>query len=305
MFGISHFKGQPTDYIIHFSGGKPKRSGLGLSFYYLAFNSQIVAVPTSSTDANFVFKEISNNYQELTIQGQFTYRIVDPKKAAEILNLRIDPNNSKHVTEDLKVLAQRITNVVQMETRVEVEKRSLEETIRDSQTIAAEVARRLREGTVLSSFGAELISVYFLSVRPTPEMSKALEAEYREALLRKADEAVYARRAAAVDEERKIKEKELNSDVALEQQRKNLIVLQGNNALQEAENNGLALEREAQSKAKAAEMELSVLRSVDPRSLLAIAMKELGENAGRVGNLTITSEMLASLLNGTPSDAGR
>ncbi len=298
MLGIGHFKGQPTDYIIRYAGGTLKQEGPGLSFYYLRYNTQIVAVPTGSTDANFVFNEITNNYQEITIQGQLTYRIADPKKAAALLNLRIDPETYTQVTEDLRVLAQRITNVLQIETHVEVEKRSLEETIRDSHAIATEVTRRLREGSVLSSFGVDLSSVYFLSVRPTPEMSKALEAEYREALLRKADEAVYARRAAAVDEERKIKEKELNSDVALEQQRKELIVLQGNNALQEAGNRGAALEREAQSKAKATEMELGVLRSLEPRALLAIALRELGQNAGHIGNLTITTEMLASLLNG-------
>jgi regulator of protease activity HflC (stomatin/prohibitin superfamily) len=296
MLGIGHFKGQPTDYIIRFAGGELKQEGPGLSFYYWRYNTQIVAVPTSSTDANFVFNEISNNYQQVTIQGQLTYRIADPKKAAALLNLRIDPESYKHVTEDLRVLAQRITNVLQIETHAEVEKRSLEESIRDSHAIATQVTSRLREGQVLTSFGVELLSVYFLSVRPNPEMSKALEAEYREALLRKADEAVYARRAAAVDEERKIKEKELNSDVALEQQRKDLIVLQGNNALQEAENRGQALERDAQSKAKATEMELGVLRSLEPRALLAIALRELGQNAGHIGNLTITTEMLASLL---------
>jgi len=37
---------------------------------------------------------------------------------------------------------------------------------------------------------------------------------------------------------------------------------------------------------------------MEPRMLLAYAMKELGANAGQIGNLTITTEMLASLLNG-------
>ena len=36
-------------------------------------------------------------------------------------------------------------------------------------------------------------------------------------------------------------------------------------------------------------------------SLLALALNEMGQNAERVGNLTITSEMLASLLNGGTS----
>jgi regulator of protease activity HflC (stomatin/prohibitin superfamily) len=304
MFGIGHFKGQPTDFIIRYSSGVMRQSGQGISFYYWHYNTQIVAIPTTSTDAHFVFKEITNNFQEVTIQGQVTYRITNPTKASELLNLRIDPETYKHVTEDLKVLAQRITNILQIETRSEVEKRSLEEMIRDSQSIASIINSRLREGTLLQSFGVELISLYFLSVRAAPEMVKAMEAEYRESLLRKADEAVYARRAAAVDEERKIKEKELSSDVALELQRKEFLILQGNNALQEAENHGVALEREAQSKAKATEMELSVLRSLEPRTLLALALRELGQNAGRVGNLTITTEMLSNLLNGVQTGHG-
>ena len=75
--------------------------------------------------------------------------------------------------------------------------------------------------------GAELLNVYFISAKPTPEVAKALEADYRETLLRKADMAIYARRAAAVEEERKIKENELNTEIALEEQRRRLIDLQG------------------------------------------------------------------------------
>ena len=48
-------------------------------------------------------------------------------------------------------------------------------------------------------------------------MGKALEAEYREGLQQRADQAIYARRAAAVEQERRIKENELNTQVLLEQ----------------------------------------------------------------------------------------
>ena len=64
---------------------------------------------------------------------------------------------------------------------------------------------------------------------------------------------------------------------------------------------GLALEREAEYEARAQEMALGAYRSLDPRMVLALAMKELGENAHRVGNLTITSEILAALLNLQPA----
>jgi regulator of protease activity HflC (stomatin/prohibitin superfamily) len=297
MFNIGFFKGQATEHVIKYVGGRVAKEGAGLAFYYLKHNTQIVAIPTSSTDANFVFNEVTNNFQAVTIQGQFTYRIHNPTQAASLLNFTIDPHTRAYVSNDPERLPQRIANIIQMETRGEIQRRSLEETLRDSQTIAAGALGRIRDGALLEPMGVELLSVYFLSAKPTPEVAKALEAEYRETLLRKADEAIYARRAAAVEEERKIKENELNTEITLEQRRQQLIELQGSNTLQEAEHRGKALELEADYKSKAMGMELAVYQTLDPRVLLALAMRELGQNAGNIGNLTITSEILAALLN--------
>jgi regulator of protease activity HflC (stomatin/prohibitin superfamily) len=301
MFGIGYFKGQPTDYILRYSSGAVSKEGMGLAFYYWRFNTQVVAIPTTARDADFFFSEITSNFQEVTLQGQLTYRIHEPQKAAQLLNLRIDPIKYAYVTDDLNLLMQKVINVIRIETRSEVERRTLADVLRESRAIAKDVEQRVRESAALAPLGVELLSVFFLSARPTPEVAKALEADYRETLLRQADEAIYARRGAAVDEERKIKEKQLASDKALEQQRQELIDLQGANALKEAENCGLAMEKEAQYRARSLEVELAVLRSVEPRSMLAIALRELGHNAGKVGNLTITTEMLASLLQPPPS----
>jgi regulator of protease activity HflC (stomatin/prohibitin superfamily) len=293
---IAFFKGQPTDYVVKYVGGRVRREGAGLAFWYLPHATQIVTVPTSSVDTAFVFNEVTSNFQSVTMQGQFTYRIHEPRRAAELLNFSIDPAKRSYVSTDPEKLPQRIANVIQMETRSEIQVRTLEQTIAQSQEIAAQVARRIREGALLAPMGAELLSVYFLAAKPTPEVAKALEAEYRETLLRKADEAVYARRAAAVEEERKIKERELSTEVTLEQQRRELIELQGNNAQQEAELRGKAQETEAGYRARAWELELGVYKAMDPRTILALAMKDIGANAARIGNLNITSEVLAALL---------
>lgn len=299
MLNIGYFKGQPTDHIIKYSAGKMRHEGPGLAFYYLKHNTQIVAVPTSSRDVSFVFNEVTNNFQAVTIQGQLTYRILDPRKAAALLNFTIDPQTQAYTSDDPSKLAQRITNVVQMQTRGELQKLTLEETLGKFEGIAAAVLRAIREEKQLDSLGVDVLSVYFVSAKPTPEVGKALEAGYRETLLRKADEAIFARRAAAVEEERKIKENELNTDIALEQQRKQLITLKGDNDLSEAENRGKALEREAEFRARAQGLELAVYRDLEPRAILALALNELGQNADRIGNLTITSEMLASILGAT------
>src|SRR5437764_4664832 len=125
--------------------------------------------------------------------------------------------------------------------------------------------RLIRKKSLLDAVGVEPLSVYFLTAQPTREVAKALEAGYRETLLRKADEAIYARRAAAVEEERKIKENELHTEITLEEKRRQLIDLQGDNARREAENRGQALEKEAEYKARARQLELGVYQSIMPQ----------------------------------------
>lgn len=298
MFGIAFFKGQPTDYIIKYAGGRAVRQGLGLSFYYVALSTQVAVIPTSTRDASFVFNELTNNFQSVTLQGQFTYRIADPAQAATQLNFAWNTRRQEYAAKDPDSLPPRIANVVQMETRRELQQRTLEQTLRQSQDIAGAVLARLRDAALLAPLGVELTNLYFLSAKPTPEVAKALEAQYRETLLRQADEAIYARRGAAVAEERKIKESEGATQIALEEQRSSLIALEGDNARIEAENKGRTLETLAGFEARASAQKLAVYSGMDPRSLLALALKEMGENARKIGALNITTETLGSLLNG-------
>ncbi len=284
--------------MIKYGSGRITREGQGLAFFYLKYNTQIVVVPTSSMDANLVFNEVTSSFQTVTIQGQFTYRIHNPKRAAELLNYTMNPFTHTHISNDPDRMAQRITNIIQMETRGEIQQRPLEEVLTQYETIAGKVLERVKNSALLDPLSADLLSVYFIAAKPTSEVAKALEAEYRETLLRKADMAISARRAAAVEEKRKIKENELNTEITLEEQHGQLIGLQGNNALRQATNHGKALEEEAAYRTRVRQKELDLYTAIDPRKVLALAMIELGQNAGRIGNVTITSEILAALLDG-------
>lgn len=294
---IPYFKGQPTDYIIRYKRGRARGEGLAKSFYYWQYDTQVVAVPTQSQDVSFVFNEISNDHQQVTLQGQATFRIVDPQKAATLFNFAIDPTSQAPLSEDREKVRKRVANLVQVATRAEVSGRSLEKVLADTASHGAAVADALRRDQALAGIGVEVLSVEFLSVRPTPEVAKALEAELRESLLRRADIAVYARRAATVDEERAIREKELASDKALEQQRAEMIELQGKNSLREAETAAAAAEIQADAAADAERKRLAVWSGLEPRALLAHAMRALADDAGRIGSLNVTTELLASLLD--------
>ncbi|MBX3120459.1 MAG: SPFH domain-containing protein [Fimbriimonadaceae bacterium] len=300
---VSYFKAQPTEYVMQVVDGKTRRQGLGLSFPYMPLKTNIVLVPTSSMDGNFVFNEVTNNFQQVTIQGQYTYRIANAERAAETMNFTIDARSRKRMSTDLERLPQRVANVIQLHTRAEIQALTLEETIRQSDTVANAVYAQVQSSEVLAELGVAVLGLHFLSITPTPEVGKALEADYRETLLRKADEAIYARREAAVENEQKIQEKQMDADIALAAQRDKLLDLEGANALKEAETRGKATEEEAAYRARALEMELKAYSALTPQEILALGIKSIGDNAQKVGNLTITSEVLAALLDskGTPS----
>ena len=282
---INFFKGQPTQYILKYVGGQVKREGAGISFLYWKPVTTIAVIPITTLDANFIFNEITQTFQEVTIQGQLTYRIADPKKVAGILDFSIEPRLQKYLSQDPDKLMRRIINSLQMVTRAEIQKYSLEDVLRNSEKISKTISVKVKEDNVLNELGIECISIHFATIKPTPELAKALEAEYREMIQKKADQAIYSRRAAAVEQERKIKENELESSIALEKSRRELVELNGSNLIKESE-----------YKAKSVDIELQSFKNVDPRLLLSLGLKSLGENAERIEHLTITPELLGDLL---------
>jgi len=173
-----------------------------------------------------------------------------------------------------------------MTTKQEIKDLSLEETLISHQKIAANIIKDIKNNEDLKNMGIECLSIYLTSISPTTELAKALEAEYREKLQKKADEAIYSRRAAAVEQEKKIKENELNSQIYIETKNKELLELKGQNILKEAE-----------FKAKAKELEFKIYNSMDSKILLALGLKALGENANKIANINITPEILATILN--------
>ena len=90
MFGFRFIKSQPTTYLLQYRQGKIVREGTGMSFFYFAPMASLVAVPVESIDMPFMFAEVTADFQQITIQGQVTYRVSDPKKLSQMLNFALD-----------------------------------------------------------------------------------------------------------------------------------------------------------------------------------------------------------------------
>lgn len=283
---INYFKGEPNQYIIRYQNGRIREHGEGLDFWYLPFNTSIAMVSTVSQDALFIFNESTANFQEVAIQGQLTYRFAAPLDAARYLDFSINPRTGHYSGKDVDKLNQRVINAVQLHTRKGVNSLSLEQALTAVKELSNQVLEAVRDEDSLQKLGVVVESLYFTAVTPTPEMQKALEAEYREGLQRNADRAIYDRRAASVEEERKIKQREMDTEIELEQRRKELVDMQAENSLKLAE-----------AEAKADEMKLNPYGNLAPQALVGLALKEFAGNAGRIGSLNITPDMLGQVIN--------
>ena len=183
---LSYIKIPPTQYALHFRQGRVRREGAGLSFFYYSPISSIVAVPIVSTDAPFVFTESSADFQTATVQGQLAYRVTDPKKVASLLDFSLN-SDGQFAGDGPRKLQERLIQYTQVATRAVTQRLNLRELLTGATALGTEVEQSLKSSTALADLGVQVLGLSILSLKPTPEMAKALEAEAREALQRKSD----------------------------------------------------------------------------------------------------------------------
>jgi hypothetical protein len=341
MLGIRFIKVQPTTHLMQFRSGKIVREGAGLSFFYYSPNSTLVAVPVASKDQGFIFEQVTADFQTVSVQGQVAYRVGEPRKLAAMLNYALKPDGRGYESDDPEKLATRIVGVVEVLSKQIVKDLALKDALRAADRIAEGVVTGLRTHPEIVSLGLEILSVAIRAVRPTPETARALEAEAREAILKGADEAIFLRRNAAVENERAIRESELDTDIAVEQKKRSIretqmeaeaSVQRKRNELRQASMEAdVALEerrkdfvaRNADNTRTLAEAEahrlvavMKAMQNADPRivqalaaagmqpnQLIAQAFGGIAEKAERIGQLNVSPDLLQALLTATAASA--
>lgn len=334
MFGFRFIKVQPTTYLLQYRNGKPVREGTGLSFFYFAPTASLVSVPIASVDMPFIFEEVTADFQDITIQGQVTYRVSDPQKLSQMLNFALNAKGTNYISDGPSKLPQRVINRVQVLMRAQLQALSLRQALQASDILVENVSQSLASSEDLQSLGIEILGLSILAVKPNPETARALEAEMREQLLRESDEAIYARRNASVEQERAIKENELNTEIAVENKKRQIRETQmdAERAVQEKRRvlneekmaEKIALEqkneelvaiatenmkREADAKAYGISATMKAVADINPKivqaltstgmepaQIIAMAFQELAGSADKIGQLNISPDMLQELL---------
>lgn len=334
MFGICYVKVPPTTYLLAYVRGRLVREGPGLAIIYFAPITSLVAIPSASIEAPFIFEERTLDFQTVTVQGQVTFRVADPRRLATMLNFTLGPDGAKYVSDDPERLPQRVLHPVQVLARAHLQSLTLRQALGASESLVTAVRGAPTVAADLAALGIEIVGMTVLAIQAMPDMARALEAGAREQMMQAGDQAVYARRKAAVEEERVIKESELNTELAvenkrreireaevdgeravqkkehlveqaamagkieLESKRQHLVNLSAQNARAEADARAYGIAATMQALAGADPRVVQALAStgMKPEQLIAAAFQDLAGKAERIGELNVSPDMLRTLL---------
>jgi hypothetical protein len=250
------------------------------------------------------------------------------------MNFTLAADGRGYASDDPEKLPQRLINIVNVQARAQIQRLPLRQAVRESDALVEELRPKLIASPEIGALGLEILGFSILAIKPTPETARALEAETREQLLKEADEAIFRRRNAAVENERAIKENELNTEnavelkkrqiretkmdaergvqekqrllreaemaasVALEQKKKELVELASQNARGEADARAYGIEAtmKALGSGDARIFQALANAGMKPEQLIAVAFQEIAGKADKIGQLNILPELLRELM---------
>ncbi|BDG70691.1 SPFH domain-containing protein [Roseomonas fluvialis] len=310
-------------------GGTLVQSGRGIAAWYATRGAtSLVEVPADDRDHVIALSAATRDFQQVSVQGIATWRAAEPLLLADRIDFSIDPMTGLHNAEPVAQVESLIDGLL----RVAVERFVA---ARDIAAVLAEgvgalhdaVAQDLVQTTRLAAIGVELAGVRLANLTPSPELVRALRQPTIERLQQGADEATFARRAAAVEKEAAIAQNETRARIRLEEERAALIARERDNeraraeaaaeasriaATSAADTQEIAAAAAARARAIEAAAEADATRALDEarlvgeraRAEIAAGMPEVvviaealrhGLGAARIGTLNLGPDLVAQL----------
>jgi len=305
---LRRLRADVSSHIQYFAGGKRKKSGRGLSFLFLPSGASITEVPMDDRELPFLFNGQTNDYQDLAVQGTILWRALNPEKLGERIDLTIDLKSGSFVGQPIEQINNVLVSLARQFASGYLKQKGIRTLLEGGPApLQANVIDALETDHTLANMGLELVNITITSLTPSSELARALQTPTFEALQQKADEAVFSRRAMAVEKERAIAENELNNEIELATRKKSLIEREDENArmqtVAKAENRKISANAEAetirvidQARVNTERDRMKVFADLEPSVVLALAAQEFAGKLSKIDNLTISPDMLSNFV---------
>lgn len=305
---LAQLRSDASNHVIRYRKGQVRQSGRGLVFWFRPETASIAEIPMDDRETTMFVTGRSQDFQQVAVQGMLTWHVVDPELLAERVDFSIGLFNGKLQGEPIERIETRLAGLVNqaaLQYLAEAPVRALLDV--GIEPLRQRLEAALAAATSLTDIGIAVVAVRVTSLAPSSELERALQTPTFEALQQKADEAMFERRALAVEKERAIAENELATKTELARREKTLISEEAENARNRA--TGLAdaqqIEADAEAgrirvigaaKAEADGAHIAIYRDLPPAVLMGLAARELAGKLDTIEHVNVTPDLLASLI---------
>jgi regulator of protease activity HflC (stomatin/prohibitin superfamily) len=305
---ISHLRSEASSHIIHFRSGKKAKGGRGLAFWFLPQGASIAELPVDDREMALFTKARTQDFQEISLQGNISWHIIDPDLASDRIDFSIGLQTGNLMTEPVDIIEGRIAGLANQAAAQYFAEASVRAVLDAGlNPVRAKIEAALADSPALRDIGVEIVAVRITHIAPSAELERALQTPTFESLQQKADEAVYERRALAVDKERAIAENELANKTELAKRETQLIEQESANARSRATASAEAGQIEADAEAarirtiegaqsEAEQSRIAIYRDLPSHVLLGLAAREFAGKLETINNLNVTPDLLSALV---------
>ncbi|PZN92778.1 MAG: band 7 protein [Alphaproteobacteria bacterium] len=305
---LAQLRSDASNHVIRYRGGQVRASGRGLVFWFIPETSSIAELPMDDREMTLFVRGRSQDFQAVAVQGTLAWRVADPLRLAERVDFSVALTTGRHQGEPIERIETRLAGLINQATAqylAEAPVRALLDAGLDPLRLRLEAA--VGADPALAEIGIAVVAVRLTNIAPSSELERALQTPTFEALQQKADQAMFERRALAVDKERAIAENELANRTELARREKQLIAEETANARDRAIGLAEAQQIEAaaaaertrtveSANAEAERSRIGIYRDLPPAVLLGLAARELAGKLDTIEHLNITPDLLAAVL---------
>lgn len=230
---INHIRTNPNEYILKYSKGQLLDSGRGLSFWFSPISTSLAVVPVDDAEIVMQLGNRSADHQQIIVDCVLSFRVVDPVKLADRINFSINLTTSKYLDDPKTNLHSLVTQITLGLSNDYFFSKNLDLIFSQGASgLRSHIQDRLNAAKAITDLGLDIVSFSVNAIKTSAETEKAMQTPTRELIQQKADEAIFQRRAIAVEKERVIAENEMATKIELAAKTAKLIAQEGANEIQ-------------------------------------------------------------------------
>ncbi|MCP4432241.1 MAG: band 7 protein, partial [Gammaproteobacteria bacterium] len=177
---FGHLRSEPGFHVIRYRNGNRIASGKGLAFWFMPIGTSVAEIPTDDRELQFIFQGRSQDFQAVTVQGELTYRIIDPELLASRIDFSIDLKTGLCLGEPIEQLATLFTGIVQKHAIKYLAGNPVRGLISEGpEHLQQAIDTGLLDETLFADMGLQIVSLRLIELKPIAELEKALQVPTR------------------------------------------------------------------------------------------------------------------------------